>query len=204
MDSYDTPPTPPPTVSNRVSVREMQHQSRIATQKAMLELGKLQAATTNIETEHETGSDDESSYSDQLPEPFDMRQYFREYCDINTSEDSKRLKVFYLLHQNSLHELREKKLEKEIESLREELNDQKESAEFQEDESERYIRELDEKDLEISQLKKRIVKLRENCMAKNKKLFWMANSLAAYTVGTLAYIAYQYFGPDFDLSAFKF
>lgn len=72
-----------------------------------------------------------------------------------------------------------------------ELENQKETEEYQEEETERYIKELDEKDMEISKLKQRVVKLREKCMTKNDSLFWWKSLFFASQVTWLGCILYQ-------------
>lgn len=178
----------------KMTTREMEHQSKIATQKALLEL----SIQTEEDVSHITSSDEDS----ELLVKFDMRDFFREYCDVSLSEDKKKLKVFHLLHQNAVCFNYIAKLKQRIGGLNQELENQRETEEYQEEESERYIKELDEKDMEISKLTLRVTKLREKCIAKNRSLFWWNVTFITSQVAWLGWFIYQNYGQQF--SAFIF
>lgn len=181
----------------KMTPREMEHQSKIATQKALLEL----SIQTEEDVSHITSSPSTSEDLD-LPVKFDMRDFFREYCDVSLSEDKKKLKVFHLLHQNAVCFNYIAKLKQRIGGLSRELENRKETEEYQEEESERYIKDLDEKDMEISKLILRVTKLREKCIAKNRSLFWWKVTFITSQVAWMGWFIYQNYGQQF--SAFIF
>lgn len=178
-----------------ITPREMEYQSKIATQKALLEL----AENVKGSKESKKRKLDEFILDDNeedIPSMFDMRDFFREYCDKDLSEDDKRLKVFQLLHQNSLCYSYIDKLKNKISTLEEDFENHKEAEEYQEEQAEEYIKELDEKDLEIKQMKNRISKLRNKCIKKNNSLFWWKSFFFITNVSWLGFYLYQVYEDD--------
>lgn len=175
-----------------ITPREMEYQSKIATQKALLELAENVKGSKKRKLDEFILDDNE----EDIPSMFDMRDFFREYCDKDLSEDDKRLKVFQLLHQNSLCYSYIDKLKNRISTLEEDFENHKEAEEYQEEQTEEYIKELDEKDLEIKQMKNRISKLRNKCIKKNNSLFWWRSFFFITNVSWLGFYLYQIYEDD--------
>jgi hypothetical protein len=169
------------------TVREMEHKSKIATQKALLELSVLK----KIESDKE-----------EIPVEFNIREFFNEYCEDGLSEDKKKAKVFDLLHQNSACFNYIKNLKNKIDDLNNELDNKRETEEYQEEESNRYIQELDEKDIELNNLKLRVTKLREKCIKRNNSLFWWKVLFFTSKTAWLSWFVYKNYASD--ISAFIF
>lgn len=189
-------PSSPKQFLKRMSTREMEHQSRIATQKAMFDLMKNTASSETFVSEEDAEL--------KKPDDFDMRNYFREYCSDGLSDEQKQLKVFYLLHQNSIYSEHCRRLKLDIEDLKESIKEQKENEEYQEEETERYIEELDLKDIKIGELNLRITKLRQKCISKNNSLFWWRVAFFSNLVAMGSWYVYQNCEPNVIQKLFEF
>ena len=69
--------------------REIEDQCKIIKQKSLTKLSK--------QTEERISDILSPLKGQELPVVFNMRDFFREYCDISLSEDKRKLKIFNLL-----------------------------------------------------------------------------------------------------------
>lgn len=156
--------------------REIEDQCKIIKQKSLTKLSK--------QTEERISDILSPLKGQELPVVFNMRDFFREYCDISLSEDKRKLKIFNLLQQHTLCFSYLYKFKQIIHLLNRELKNQ--------NEIERYILELYEKDMEISELKKRY-------KVKKRSLFWWKTIFFISCLVWLALFIYQNFRYEFDL-----
>ncbi len=98
----------------------------------------------------------QTTHTSKLMNPidkFDMREFMLEY-EASETEDKRKIKVIYLLNQNTRLIMQYKDMRREIDNLKTKIKEQETDIETADEEATQYITELDEKDLIIDTLTK--------------------------------------------------
>jgi hypothetical protein len=141
-----------------LSTEEYQAQSKLSTERALIELGKQQAELCILEKEH----NDRENIRERLEkyEDFDIREFICEY--LTKSDVEQKAKLFHIIEQNSFASIEIKKNRYYISRLKDKVNELTDDLTYHENEETRAIEELDQKEEEFKKKEEEYKQVKKN------------------------------------------